>query len=248
VGALETRLDDLPSQVRSTLEDFIAAAVKVSGSNLRSAILFGSAAEGQLRPTSDVNLVLVFGAVHLPELEQLRTHLSFARAVIRLDVMFLEETEIELAGEAFAVKFTDILARHRVLHGPDVFATLRITRQATLNRLRQVLLNLALRLRERYALIGVREEQLNFVIADISGPLRACAAAILGLEGEHVGSPREALQILARRLPGHDRTELLASISEARRQHELEPTAADATIDSLLELLRAMYLHISTWS
>jgi hypothetical protein len=245
---LEARLDDLPSQVRSTLEDFIAAAVKVSGSNLRSAILFGSAAEGRLRPTSDVNLVLVFGTVHLPELEQLRVHLSFAHAAIRLEVMFLEETEIELAGQAFAVKFTDILARHRILHGTDVFASLKITREATLNRLRQVLLNLALRLRERYAFVGAREEQLNGVIADISGPLRACAATILGLEGEHVSSPREALQTLARRLPGRDRTELLASISEVRQEHELEPVVANATIDSLLELLRAMYLHIGTWS
>lgn len=245
---METRLDDLPTEVRSTLEDFVAAAANVSGSNLRCAILFGSAAEGRLRPTSDVNVVLVFGAVHLPELERLRTHLSFARTVIRLDVMFLEETEIEMAAEAFAVKFTDILARHRVLHGPDVFATLKITRQATLNRLRQVLLNLALRLRERYALIGVREEQLNGVIADFSGPLRACAAATLGLEGEQVSSPREALQILARRLPGHDRAGLLASMSEVREEHQLEPAVADTTIDSLLELLRAMYLHISTWS
>jgi predicted nucleotidyltransferase len=248
VSALENRLDDLPSQVRSTLEDFIAAAVNVSGSNLRSAILFGSAAEGQLRPTSDVNLVLIFTAVHLSELERLRTHLSFAHAVIRLEVMFLEETEIELAAQAFAVKFTDILARHRVLHGADVFASLKISREATLNRLRQVLLNLTLRLRERYALIGVREEQLTLAIADISGPLRACAAAILGLEGERVSSPREALQILARRLPGHDRTELLASISEVRQERDLEPAVADATIDGLLELLRAMYLHVSTWS
>lgn len=248
VRALETRLDDLPSEVRATLGDFIAAAVNVCGSNLRSAILFGSAAEGQLRPTSDVNLVLVFGAVHLPQLERLRTHLSFARTAIGLDVMFLEESEIELAAEAFAVKFTDILARRRVLYGSDVFAPLKITRAATLNRLRQVLLNLALRLRERYAFIGVRDEQLSFVIADISGPLRACAAAILGLAGEPVGSPREALQVLARRLPGHDRTALLASISEVRQEHPLEPTVADATIDGLLELLRAMYLHISAWS
>jgi predicted nucleotidyltransferase len=245
---LNTRLDDLTSRVEATLQDFIAAAVDVCGSNLRSAILFGSAAERQLRPSSDVNLVLVFGTVHLPELERLRTHLSFAHAAIRLEVMFLEEPEIDLAAQAFAVKFTDILARHRVLHGEDVFSNLKISREATLNRLRQVLLNLALRLRERYAVIGAREEQLNFVIADISGPLRACAAAILGLEGEYVSSPREALQILARRLPGHDRTELLASISEVRQEHELEPEAADTTIDGLVELLRAMRLHISASS
>src|ERR1700722_9575910 len=104
---LEARLDDLPNQVRSTLEDFVAAAVNASGSNLRSAILFGSTAEGRLRPSSDVNLVLVFDAVHLPELERLRAHLSFAHAAIGLEVMFLEEAEIELAGQAFAVKFTD---------------------------------------------------------------------------------------------------------------------------------------------
>ncbi len=220
----------------------------VCGTNLRSAILFGSAAEGQLRPISDVNLVLVFDAVRLVELERLRTHLSFAHAVIRLEVMFLEEPEIGLAAQAFAVKFTDILARHRVLHGADAFANLKISRGATLNRLRQVLLNLTLRLRERYALIGAREEQLNSLIADISGPLRACAAAILGLEGEHVSSPREALQILTRRLPGDDRTKLLASISEVRQEHDLQPAVADATINGLVELLRAMSLHISAWS
>ncbi len=245
---MESNLDDLPTRVRSTLEDFIAAALGVSGTNLKSVVLFGSAAEGQLRPTSDVNLVLTFGTVHLEELERLRVHLSFAHAVIRLEVMFLEQAEIDLAGEAFAVKFTDILARHRVLHGADVFAGLRITRQATLNRLRQVLLNLTLRFRERYALIGVREEQVNVLIAELSGPLRASAAAILALEGAAASSPKEALRILAQRLSGTDMRDLLANISDARQERGLEPAVADATIVGLLDLLRAMYLHISHWN
>jgi predicted nucleotidyltransferase len=245
---VESNLDDLPTRVRSTLEDFIAAAIGVSGTNLKSVVLFGSAAEGQLRPTSDVNLVLTFGAVHLAELERLRVHLSFAHAVIKLEVMFLEQAEIDMAAEAFAVKFTDILARHRVLHGADVFAGLRITRQATLNRLRQVLLNLTLRFRERYALIGMGEEQVNVLIAELSGPLRASAAAILALEGAAASSPKEALRILAQRLSGTDMTDLLANISDARQERALEPAVADATIGGLLDLLRAMYLHISRWN
>jgi predicted nucleotidyltransferase len=245
---ITNRLDDLPSEVRSTLADFVASALAVSGDNLKSVVLFGSGAEGQLRPTSDVNLILVFGSVRLPELQQLRTHLSFAHTVIKLEVMFLEEAEISLAGQAFAVKFTDVLARHRILHGSDVFAGLKIDRQATLGRLRQVLLNLTLRLRERYALIGVREEQMSFLVADVSGPVRACAAAILGLEGEHAGSPKEALQILAQRLPGNDWTPLLAQITDARHERGLPPATADSTMSSLLELLKAMYLHISHWS
>jgi predicted nucleotidyltransferase len=241
-------LDDLPDRVRPTLEEFVAAAVRISGENLKSAVLFGSAAEGQLRPTSDVNLILVFGDVRLPELERLREDLSFAHAAIGLEVMFLEEAEITVAAQAFAVKFTDILSRHRVLHGADVFASLRISREATLNRLRQVLVNLTLRLRERYALLGAREEQVNFLIADVSGPVRACAAAILGLEGERVVSPKEALEALALRLPGGNRAGLLANISSARRELELSPAVAGATIGELLELLRAMYRYIGDWS
>jgi predicted nucleotidyltransferase len=241
-------LDDLPDRVRSTLEEFVAASVRISGENLKSAVLFGSAAEGQLRPTSDVNLILVFGDVRLPELERLREDLSFAHAAIGLEVMFLEEAEITVAAQAFAVKFTDILSRHRVLHGADVFASLRISREATLNRLRQVLVNLTLRLRERYALLGAREEQANVLIADISGPVRACAAAILGLEGARVVSPKEALETLALRLPGGDRAGLLANISSARRKLELSPPVAGATIGELLELLRAMYRYIGDWS
>jgi predicted nucleotidyltransferase len=244
---MDNRLDDLPDRVRSTLEDFIAAGIRVSGENLKSAILFGSGAEGKLRPTSDVNLVLVFGDVRLSELERLREDLSFAHAAIGLEVMFLEEAEIDVAAQAFAVKFTDILSRHRVLHGSDAFASLKISREATINRLRQVLVNLTLRLRERYALIGAREEQLSLLIADVSGPIRACAAAILGLEGERVTSPKEALEIIAPRLPGADRTELLANISSARQESGLAPAVADATIGALLELLRAMYRHIAGW-
>jgi predicted nucleotidyltransferase len=245
---VDGRLDDLPDGVRSTLEDFIATVVRISGANLKSAILFGSAAEGQLRPTSDVNVILVFGDVHLPELERLREHLTFAHAAIGLEVMFLEEAEISIAAQAFAVKFTDILSRHRVLYGSDAFASLKISRAATLNRLRQVLVNLTLRLRERYALIGGREEQLSLLIADVSGPIRACAAAILGLEDERFASPKEALQILAPRLPGNNRAELLANMSSARQERGLQPAVADATIGALLELLGAMYRFISGWS
>jgi predicted nucleotidyltransferase len=235
----------LPDRVRSTLEEFIAATVAASADNLKSAVLFGSAAEGQLRATSDVNLILVFGQVHLDELDRLRPRLSLAHAAIGLEVMFLEESEIDVAAQAFAVKFTDVLARHRVLYGADVFAGLEISREATLVRLRQVLANLILRLRERYALGGMHEERLAMVIADASGPIRACASAILSLEGERLGSPKEALRVLAARLPGEDRSELLAHISAARGEGGLEPAAAVATIAGLLELLGAMYRHVS---
>jgi len=71
---------------------------------------------------------------------------------MRLEVMFLLETEIEPVMDSFAVKFSDILSRRRVLFGPDPFANLTIPQEAIRRRTIQVLLNCMLRMRERYAL------------------------------------------------------------------------------------------------
>jgi predicted nucleotidyltransferase len=59
-----------------------------------------------------------------------------------------------------AMKFADIIARHQVLYGLDHFIGLTISREAALRRLQQVLVNLQLRLRERYALSSAYDEQL----------------------------------------------------------------------------------------
>jgi predicted nucleotidyltransferase len=48
VAAEPNPLPDLPSPVSRVLTDFIAAAQAALGSDLRSAVLFGSAAEGRI--------------------------------------------------------------------------------------------------------------------------------------------------------------------------------------------------------
>jgi hypothetical protein len=57
----------------------------------------------------------------------------FAHAEIRLSAMFILEAEIGVAKDAFAVKFTDIIARHEVLYGPDPFVGHTVSREAALS-------------------------------------------------------------------------------------------------------------------
>ena len=238
---MSEQTDDLPREVAATLEDFVAAARRASGENLKSVVLFGSAAEGRLRPTSDVNLILVFGEVRLAELDVMRDSFGFAHSAIALETLFLEESEVALAAEAFAVKFSDIRVRHRLLYGADIFAGVEVGRDALIQRLKQVILNLTLRLRERYALAGAREEQKVRMIAHSSGPVRACAAAILELEGVAASSPKEALQVFVQRLPQRNWSTLVENLSAARSELALSGEPAAATISQLLNLLREMY-------
>jgi predicted nucleotidyltransferase len=227
---------NVPPLVSRTLDEFIAAARASLGDRLKSVVLFGSGAEGKLRPTSDVNLILVLSSFDQASVDGLRETLRVAQAAIHLTTMFLLENEVATATEAFAVKFADIGRRRKVLFGPDPFAHVSIPRHAEIARLRQVLLNLVLRLRSTYLARSLREEQLALAIADAAGPLRASAAAILELRGQPAASPKAALETVARELDLPDIAASLAHVSEARENGALAPGVAAPTVFALMEL------------
>jgi predicted nucleotidyltransferase len=235
----------LPPEISQGLDQFIQKAQQAFGDELVSAVLFGSAAEGALRSTSDVNLLLILRRFDRERADKIRDSLRTAHAEMRLEVMFLMESELEHAMDAFAVKFSDIMSRRKVLLGRDPFASLVIAPEAILKRTQQVLLNLMLRMRGRYALVSLREEQLILIIADMAGPLRACAASILKLEGKPAGSPKEALAKIISERCGPEGGELLSFIDQARRQGSLPPGVAGALLFSLMDVAEQMYQQSS---
>ena len=197
---------------QAVLDELVLAAREHLGDDLVSAVLFGSAAEGRLRPDSDVNLLLLLKAFVAPRVDTLREALRLAQAAARVETMFLLEAELPVAAELFAVKFNDIRARHRVLHGSDPFATLRINAAELRRRLREVLLNLALRLRERYAV------------------------ALLDLGGQGDVAPREALEKVAAATGDAAFIAAVALLPQARQQQALPPGAGGPALLALSRL------------
>jgi predicted nucleotidyltransferase len=228
--------ESLPKDVSQGLEDFVASAKEALGDHLVAIVLFGSAAEGRMRATSDVNLLVVLARFEAARIDALREPMRLAHATIRLETMLVLESELHEAAEAFAVKFADIRSRHRLLAGRDVIAAISPSRGAMLTRLRQILLNYILRTRERYALVSLREEQLAVVVADSAGALRAAAEIMLQLEGRPARSPKEALEILAREIDANEWSGALARLSAAREEGRLAPGEGARTVLQLLGL------------
>ena len=242
-------INSLPPNVASVLSEFVEQARSAFANDLRAVVLYGSGAEGKLRATSDVNLLLVLSAFDQKKADELREPLRRAQAAIRLRAMFLLESELRPAMEAFAVKFADIMRRRRVLYGDDPFAGITISRDDAIFRLKQTLLNLTLRLREAYIARGLREEQLVAMIADMAGPLRSCAATLLELEGRPVESSKEALFQVAASLPdGARQAEEISRLSEARQERTLAPGVAAPTLFHLIELARSMRIRADALS
>jgi hypothetical protein len=160
--------------------------------------------------------------------------------------MIVLESELADAAEAFAVKFADIRARHRVIAGRDVTASISPSTSAMAARVRQILLNFILRTRERYVLVSLRDEQVAAIVADAAGPLRAAAEIMLQLEGRPEPSPKAALERLAREL-GKDRwAGPLAQLSEARAEGALPAGTGAKTVLELVALAEALRARAMT--
>jgi hypothetical protein len=235
-------IDQLPDAVRNAIDAFVASAREAFVDDLVSVTLFGSASEGRLRPTSDVNVIIVLSRCDPARLAAIGDAYRMAHAAIRLSTMFILDTEIAGAAEAFAVKFSDIAARHVVLYGRDVFTGLAASRESALRRLQQVVLNLLLRLRERYALSSAFPEQLVEGAADAVGPLRACAAVLLSLASGASVPPREALQQVAADAASG---EMLATITKAREEGQASASDPAATLLAAINLAAMVQARVA---
>jgi predicted nucleotidyltransferase len=230
--------------VEAVLAELVQSAREAFGADLVSVLLFGSAAEGRLRPSSDVNVLMLLRSLDAHRIDALREPLRLAHAAARVEVMFLLVEELPVAAELFAVKFNDIRHRHRVLFGTDPVQAMSIDTTELRRRLREVLLNLAIRLRERYALISLREEQLPKVMAEFAGPLRAAAASILQLDGKEVASPREALEAVAAATGDRAYVEAVALLPQARQQQGLPAGSGGPALLALSRLANQLRLAL----
>ncbi len=231
----------LPQPVEQGLNEFAESARKAFGPDLVSIVLYGSAAEGRLRASSDVNTITVVKSFSSGAAHAISPVLTLLATAIQLETMFVLESELAETVNAFPVKFADIRLRHRVLLGGDPFANLEIPRAALIGRLRQVLLNTILRTRQSYALRLGREERMVALLADMAGPLRSAASAMLELNGSNAASPREALDQVAKSAAQPQWSESVSMLSIAREQRMLPAgKSADQVVFSLLELAQNM--------
>jgi len=246
IGALA--VPHLPPEVQKVLDEFVLSAKEAFSDQACSLVLFGSAAEGKLRPASDVNLLVVISTFEQSHADRLRQPLRVAESAVQLRPMFLLRDEVAVASRVFAPKFADIIRRRVILFGDDPFASLSIPRDAEIRQLNQQSLNLTLRLRAAYVSRSLREEQLTRFIAGTLGPLRTLSAAILELESRSSMSPQAAFERLGAELKLPQWLDTLALLAAAHESRLLPAGSAAQVLFQLLEFLRGTTVRVEALS
>ncbi|HEY3333385.1 MAG TPA: hypothetical protein VGK19_25360 [Capsulimonadaceae bacterium] len=233
-------INGLPGPLHDVIVDVATASTNALGPDLISLILFGSAAEGKVRASSDLSLLFVLERFQLDQIDPLRDTMRTAYSTARVRPMFLLHDEIQDAVGAFAMKFQDIVQRHVVLLGSDPFSDCQISREASVRRLKDELLNLSIRQRAQYISASLREEQLVAAIADMAGPLRVAASTILTLQQTPAESPKAALAIIVGHMGLSDTQQTLDMISTARELRTCPAGAAPDLYFHLIEITKKM--------
>lgn len=113
--------------VEKILDELAARLRESAGPNLKSAVLYGSAAAGEFHPKhSDLNVLCILNRIDQAELEKLNPVVTWWIRKGHPAPLFLTAEEVATSADVFAIEFLDIKAGHRVLYGEDPFAALDV--------------------------------------------------------------------------------------------------------------------------
>lgn len=196
--------------------------LKAAGVNLKSVILYGSAADGEFHEKhSDLNVLAVLEKLDARSLADLEPASAWwVRKGHPAPLVFTRE-EIERSADVFAIEFLDIKNQHRLLYGEDPFANLEVPMHLHHLQVERELRQNLVRLRQHF-LTG--PTTLRLMTGSVSSFTTLFRHALIALGEPAPGPRRDAVGRLAELLsfdPSgfHEILELRAGEIEAAQIH-----------------------------
>ena len=202
---------------------------KAAGANLKSVVLFGSAAAGHYQPKhSDLNVLCTLERLDGPALEALRPAMEWWTGKGNPHVLVFTLEELRCSADVFAIELLDIRARHKVLYGEDCFAGLDVPMDLHRIELEHELRSKLIRLRQAYMEVSGDSKRLLALLTDsVTSFLTLFRHTLIALGEEPPAHRHEVLDRLAARFgvdvaPFHTVLEIR---EEKRRPRDIDVTA-----------------------
>ena len=155
-------VEQLPEKYEKSLTAFVLSIRTLLGSDLKSIILYGSAARGEFDPKrSDLNLLVVLNEVEYRQLSILAPFIKkWSRQRIATPLV-ISPQYITTALDVYPLEFLDIQAARRVLFGDDVLAEIHPPVQSVRHQCEQEARGKLLHLREIAMETGLKPRHLK---------------------------------------------------------------------------------------
>jgi hypothetical protein len=187
-------LQKLPAEVRRTLSAYLKDVDTLCGGDLKSVVLYGSAARGDyLTERSNLNLLLVLMTIEptlLTRYAKVHRRWNKERLVVPL---FLTRDELRASADLYPLEYTEMQDDHVVLAGEDPFDNVPIDPARLLLQCRQEISGNAVRLRQRFVEGGGSPEAIAILLGLSVTSLLPALRGLLRTARRSYGSTTEAL-------------------------------------------------------
>ena len=181
------------------INEFVERMRAAAGPNLRSAILYGSAAAGDyVADHSDVNLLCVIGETSFASIAALAPAIAWWEKQKHRAPLLMSAEEMRRSADVFSMEFLDMRRHYRVLWGEDVLQTLEIPMHLHRVQVEYELREKTILLRQRLLMVaGNAEAKWELLLRSLPAFGTLFRHALIALGDAGAGTKREAAAALA---------------------------------------------------
>ncbi len=179
--------------------DFVERLQAAAGANLKSVVLYGSAAAGDyVADYSDVNLLCVLGETSYGTITALSPVVGWWEKQKHRAPLLMTNEELQRGADVFSIEFLDMKRHYRVLRGEDVLKSLEIPMTLHRAQVEYELREKTILLRQRLlAVAGDKDKKWDLLLGSVPAFATLARHALIALGESQAASKRDAVQRLA---------------------------------------------------
>lgn len=184
------------------LNELVEKVKTAAGTNLKSVVLYGSAASGEFHPEySDLNVMCLLERLNATDLESMNPAGQWWASKGHPAPLVFTLEGLRSAADVFAIELLDIKANRRVLFGDDVFMGLGVPMDLHRQQVERELRTNLIRLRQNYLAFPPKPKRLlALMTASVSTFVTLFRHALIALGEQPPQAKRDVADRLAQLL------------------------------------------------
>ena len=230
---------------KMTPEQLVEQLRAAFGAELRSVVLYGSAAAGEHIPKrSDYNVLVIVDALPV---ERLRAAAAVSAAwgdAGNPAPMTLTTREWRSSGDVFAMEYADILERHKILYGESPFDGIRVDPRDLRLQLEHEAMGKLLRLRQGVLASGGDNRLEAELLAASLSTIMVIFRSVVRLQGETAPKDNVALAQTVGRYAGFDAAPFERVVRHVRGEQTIGASDVRSVVAGYLAGMEKLVAHL----